>query len=392
MEGDELIAVELQQRADRPRAPVDDVFPYIIDLTSEPSSPGSPNEVTEAEAGPAVVNMRGRRSRGPPANVQIIEISSDDDERDDSRGEGRRQRGGPASRRVPVGMSRNTGGRPNRTGLARPARADPVFPPPQPPRQHVREVEPAIVMGENTGTNRDAWRHLFGTGGNYWNRHLSSDLSDVFAARERAADAALGEFSFGIQFHVLMDNPLVGNPVRFDYQAGGTGPRPPGPPHIAPPPARQGFTRDTGDLVVVCASCDEELKYDPEAEGDGPPTKRARTRKDREEHYFWAVRACGHVGFTSSILFLESPLSEAQTQLTLTMTHIRFSAKHATTTVATPSSKTRSPTLPSDPKAKGICFVLWKTVNRRLDPKRIGWVSSCDDATQPLNPLSPSPG
>lgn len=99
-----------------------------------------------------------------------------------------------------------------------------------------------------------------------------------------------------------MDNPLINNPVNFNYEANGfnnrNAPRPK-PAHEPPPPARPGFTRNTAeDNVVICPSCEGELKYSPTAdadEADAPPAKRARTRKDREEHHFWAVKACGHV-------------------------------------------------------------------------------------------------
>lgn len=108
-----------------------------------------------------------------------------------------------------------------------------------------------------------------------------------------------------------LENPLADNPVEFNYGANGFGGindhQPPAaarpkPVHIAPPAARDGFTRDTGEeTVVVCPSCGEELEYDPDDENGGrpPPAKRARTttRKDREEHHFWAVKACGHVSF-----------------------------------------------------------------------------------------------
>ncbi|ORY63265.1 uncharacterized protein BCR38DRAFT_294221, partial [Pseudomassariella vexata] len=72
---------------------------------------------------------------------------------------------------------------------------------------------------------------------------------------------------------------------------------PPKPVHEPPPQAKEGFTRDTGeDFVLICPSCDEELAYDPDVEDEnGPPTKKARTRKDKAEHHFWAVKACGHV-------------------------------------------------------------------------------------------------
>ncbi|KAL1888131.1 hypothetical protein Sste5346_009741 [Sporothrix stenoceras] len=73
------------------------------------------------------------------------------------------------------------------------------------------------------------------------------------------------------------------------------------PVYPAPAAAPDGYTRTTGeDLVAVCAGCDVELAYDPdeaqEAATNEPPKKKtSRNRKDREEHYFWAVTTCGHV-------------------------------------------------------------------------------------------------
>ncbi|KAK2605741.1 hypothetical protein N8I77_008557 [Diaporthe amygdali] len=103
-------------------------------------------------------------------------------------------------------------------------------------------------------------------------------------------------------------NPLAGNPPEFNYQAngfGGYGGRQPTPkPDFQAPPApRAGFTRDTRaesgddeDLVVVCPSCDNELKYSPDDEDDNPrPAKKPRGKKGQEEHHFWAVKNCGHV-------------------------------------------------------------------------------------------------
>lgn len=96
----------------------------------------------------------------------------------------------------------------------------------------------------------------------------------------------------------IMENPLADNPVDFNYGANGINhePAPPKPAHIAPPDPREGFTRKTGeDTVVICPGCENELKYDPD-DTSPPPAKRAKTtRKDREEHHFWAVKACGHV-------------------------------------------------------------------------------------------------
>lgn len=97
------------------------------------------------------------------------------------------------------------------------------------------------------------------------------------------------------------NNPLGGNIPNLDYRVNGSGAAPK-PDHVPPPPARDGFTRDTGnaDDVIVCPSCERELKYDPDADINDDamrPAKKLRTRKDHEEHHFWALKDCGHVSF-----------------------------------------------------------------------------------------------
>ena len=68
------------------------------------------------------------------------------------------------------------------------------------------------------------------------------------------------------------------------------------------PPVRDGFSRDTGeDVVALCPSCGRELAYDPDESPDDdnktkPATaKTSRNKRDKAEHYFFAVKACGHV-------------------------------------------------------------------------------------------------
>lgn len=143
-----------------------------------------------------------------------------------------------------------------------------------------------------------AARHLRNVGGQY--------LPGLLAALPGIPRGIANEIAIiGRDQGLAMNpNPLADNPPDFNYQANGFGgrPPPPKPEFEAPPPARPGFTRNTGkdpetgeELVIVCASCDNELKYDEE-EDDGPrPAKRPRNKKDREEHHFWAVKACGHV-------------------------------------------------------------------------------------------------
>jgi len=97
-----------------------------------------------------------------------------------------------------------------------------------------------------------------------------------------------------------MDNPLAGNIPNLDYRVNGNNAgAAPKPDHVPPPPAREGFSRDTGnaDDVAICPSCEQELKYDPDAGNEDVmrPAKKPRTRKDQEEHYFWALKDCGHV-------------------------------------------------------------------------------------------------
>ncbi|KAL2127315.1 hypothetical protein VTI74DRAFT_10936 [Chaetomium olivicolor] len=96
-----------------------------------------------------------------------------------------------------------------------------------------------------------------------------------------------------------MDNPLAGNIPDLDYRSNGrNGGAANKPEHVPPPAAREGFTRATGseDDVVVCPSCEQELKYDPDAEDDTVrPVKKPRTKKDQADNHFWALKECGHV-------------------------------------------------------------------------------------------------
>lgn len=65
------------------------------------------------------------------------------------------------------------------------------------------------------------------------------------------------------------------------------------------PAAREGFSRDTGEEVVaVCPACSGELEYDPGKEGV------KKRKRDKGDHHFWAVKACGHVRFWGYFLFL----------------------------------------------------------------------------------------
>ncbi|KAI8961048.1 hypothetical protein F5Y11DRAFT_348918 [Daldinia sp. FL1419] len=95
-------------------------------------------------------------------------------------------------------------------------------------------------------------------------------------------------------------------PIDLDYEVlPFPGPPPPAPAGAYPKPAheppketRPGFTRVTGeDVVAICPSCDQELAYDPDGDvgNADTPSRKGRTKKDKAEHHFWAVKACGHV-------------------------------------------------------------------------------------------------
>ena len=69
------------------------------------------------------------------------------------------------------------------------------------------------------------------------------------------------------------------------------------PQHVAPPPAKEGFTRSPEESqTIICPSCEEELIHKKDEEQ--PVTKKggkAPSKKDREEHPFWVLKECGHV-------------------------------------------------------------------------------------------------
>ncbi|KAN0106369.1 hypothetical protein V8E51_009245 [Hyaloscypha variabilis] len=69
------------------------------------------------------------------------------------------------------------------------------------------------------------------------------------------------------------------------------------PQHVAPPPAKAGFTRSPEESqTIICPSCEEELIHKKDEEQ--PVAKKggkAPSKKDREEHPFWVLKECGHV-------------------------------------------------------------------------------------------------
>ncbi|KAI6367832.1 hypothetical protein MCOR25_004797 [Pyricularia grisea] len=140
----------------------------------------------------------------------------------------------------------------------------------------------------NTGAPGDA---AAGAAGN----HRLREIRDIHQEFERTLE--LNQLIQGNrQRDMLIELDYGGLPPNFwdDHT-----PNRPKPAYVPPPDAPVGFTRDTGEEVVaICPGCDEELVYDPDEVRDEPevaPTKKPRTKKDRAEHHFMAIKACGHV-------------------------------------------------------------------------------------------------
>lgn len=137
-------------------------------------------------------------------------------------------------------------------------------------------------------------------------RHINRVFSDNGpVTRGYRISAAQGEIIIRPSPDFLEHIHMIGNVQAFggqmDYQrAAFVHPRPD---HVAPGPAKQGFTRSpTEEDVVICPSCEEELIHDKGPEE--PVAKKggkALTRKEREEHPFWVVKGCGHVSFFSPL-------------------------------------------------------------------------------------------
>ncbi|KAL0931531.1 cell cycle control protein [Colletotrichum truncatum] len=252
---DVLVDLELYFRQDRARrrAQNQQNSADVIDLTNEPDSP------VQSHAPRPSVNPRRQNSQGrnPPSfsrsdssilagNAPVIDLTDDSPEI-------------PRRRR------------PN------------MYPPPPPPLRNRDRRDPGGFMLHNTasafsGLAAGLRRHLY--------------PFRLFPAPEE--DVQL----LGILHNRIspgdLNNPLGNIQLQYEHGAFDRA-ESPKPVHQAPPPAKPGFTRDTGaDLVVICPACNEELAYDPDAPaGESQPTRRGK--RHRSENHFWALKSCGHV-------------------------------------------------------------------------------------------------
>ncbi|KAL2260468.1 hypothetical protein VTK26DRAFT_5513 [Humicola hyalothermophila] len=259
---DELIAVEVEPARDDHAAARAE--PEVIDLTGEPDSPDEPR----ARPSHAHPPRNGNRN-APRQEADVIDLTLDDS---------------PAP-------------------APRPQRLPPIVSPPLPnplnmPRAQYIDLEDEDEFGAR----------LYGIVSQFARPGLNllNRIGGVFGHQPQDVEVQI----IRADGSVAIPNPLRQNIPNLNYRGNGrrssssgggsSGAGGPKPAYIPPPPAREGFTRattggndDDDDNQFVCASCEQELQYDPD---EAPPaTKKARTRKDQEEHHFWALKDCGHV-------------------------------------------------------------------------------------------------
>ncbi|KAE9370488.1 hypothetical protein N431DRAFT_442316 [Stipitochalara longipes BDJ] len=159
--------------------------------------------------------------------------------------------------------------------LPRPLRADsPSLFVPVPP-QPINRVFPAhrhgVVIGvsgrvERNGRVAEAQYHMAA--------RMGQEIMDHIQAFHDVEQAMPGFMNY--QHHAFVDRK---------------------PQHVAPPPAKEGFTRSPEESqTIICPSCEEELIHKKDEEQ--PVAKKggkAPSKKDREEHPFWVLKECGHV-------------------------------------------------------------------------------------------------
>ncbi|KAK4195358.1 hypothetical protein QBC40DRAFT_289220 [Triangularia verruculosa] len=245
------------------------------------------------------------RSMTPAANPVVIDLTGDDEENEQPRANPhpnpRRQ---TLSHRTPS-LTRSDGSLLGNHGAADIIDLTMDDPAPPPPRRHnssraqarfnvPRPPQDQVLVVEDDEDEEDnipAGPRMIGQMLHQLQDRLRPAVFGVWGLHDLAM---LGRRS--------ANNPLGAHGPNLNYglhRGGQERPAPPKPAHVPPKPAREGFTRATGEAVedvAVCPGCEEELKYDPdESRADMPPQKRARTKKDNEEHHFWAVKECGHV-------------------------------------------------------------------------------------------------
>ncbi len=292
---DELVAMEVlpARAAARRNGPSPRPQPEVIDLTGEPDSPGEPSVIV-APRPPRPPRVQNAAPQSPGRNP-------------------RRQMS--LNRRTPS-LARSDGSilgnNQNVIDLTLDDSPAALVPPPPLPQQLPRRNNHLLPNPHHHHHRHNHHHHL-----NPHRQQHHPDLSHLEDGPGIGARIAAGLFRsidllqhrLGIPRHDLdvqflggrglnMDNPIADNIPDLNYgNAQDPAAAVPKEPRIPVPPAREGFTRDTGgDDEFVCPGCERDLVYDPDEEKEAPPpTKKRMTRRDQAEHHFWALKDCGHV-------------------------------------------------------------------------------------------------
>ncbi|PKS13368.1 hypothetical protein jhhlp_000139 [Lomentospora prolificans] len=267
---DELVEVEVAWLDTRPRNPPQ---PTVIDLTDEPDSPPITRPPRREQS---FGSLRARRTnslrRSPPSlnRTDSSTLAGNHTDVDN----------------LVIDLTREPSPDPNLLRL--PMNPAPTLEPNANPHHGLPNLAPGRRRLPFAERQRPFIPRMFPDALEYLNA-LNVFGDAATPGRYRGAQA-LRHFMGNAPDHNPIDN------VHLDYHhpAFPPAPVPPPPPRMSVPPAREGFTRDTGeDVVVICPACDEELEYDP-TEGKEENGKK-RAKRDKGEHHFWAVKACGHV-------------------------------------------------------------------------------------------------
>lgn len=274
-EVDELIEMEVAPARRRSRgAPHNRRIPVVIDLTDEPSSPER-DAPAAAGADPQPFGYRPPANRNPRRQASVLQRTPSLARSDGSLL-------GNGSRTVPIDLTMDDDPAP-----------PPAPPPQQPPRRNPDRPAnpPDFLRGE-----------FMGFAGVFNRARAQFDDIPQFAQMFRGFINRQAVVDHDVQFVGRIPvNPIGNNMPNLHYAfAGGVRRAPdPKPVHVPPPAAPEGFTRNTGgEDALVCPGCENELQFceeDEAAKQKSPPTKKAKSRKDMEEHHFWALKDCGHV-------------------------------------------------------------------------------------------------
>ncbi|EHK20625.1 uncharacterized protein TRIVIDRAFT_69148 [Trichoderma virens Gv29-8] len=277
------------------------------DLSFSPNPPAGHSRRPQP-AGPSASQLRlrpsnqasTRRSRPPPAESAVIDLTEEPDSPVDRR---RIQGAGPQVmlQQVP----HNSAGRhPRRTNSLR-------ISPPQLARSDSTFVNASSVIDltadspeDEQRPNRESWRTRAHPPRHHHHHHHHTH-DHLRHGRDR-----LVSLDFINHHQLQSDFQVFGRTLAgfLSGNLGGFGPElqtifpqrepTPKPPMEPVPPTRMGFTRDTRadgqaeQMVVVCPACNEELAYDP---ADAPSTPSKKRKRAPGEHHFWALKKCGHV-------------------------------------------------------------------------------------------------